>query len=35
MLEDSSAMSRGGIKKTVVISGAMSALICRITRSYS
>ena len=35
MLEDSSAMSRGGMRKTVVIFGAMSALMWRMTRSYS
>jgi hypothetical protein len=33
--EEISAMSRGGMRKTVSISGAMSELMCRITRSYS
>ena len=35
MLELSSAMSRGGIRKTVVMSGARSELMWRMTRSYS
>ncbi len=35
MLDESSAMSLGGMRNVVVMSGDMSALMWRMTRSYS